>query len=120
MQRFWLSKWLWLLAYLVMLFAIGTLVVQERNRLLSADRDQQKQDWQAWRSAAAKQDGRSGPVQRIVPKSAEPPMVVMMRDKFPIIFGAAMFFPALILGFFLVVARGVLRQALDRKAREAP
>lgn len=39
-------------------------------------------DWESWRAEAAQQDGTHGPVQRAVPKSPEPPMLVLLRDYF--------------------------------------
>ncbi len=44
---------------------------------------QSQADWNAWRAEAAQQDGTHGPVQRTVPKSPEPPLLVLMRDYFP-------------------------------------
>jgi hypothetical protein len=44
---------------------------------------QSQADWTAWRAEAAQQDGTHGPVQRTVPKSAEPPLLILMRDYFP-------------------------------------
>lgn len=69
------------------------------------------EDWQEWRAEAATEDGTHGPIAREIPSSSEPPMRVLMRDNFPVIFGAAIIFPAIILGFFLFVLRGVLRQS---------
>ncbi len=37
-------------------------------------------DWDAFRDAMREQSDRSGPVQRKVPKSAEPPDLVWLRD----------------------------------------
>jgi hypothetical protein len=72
---------------------------------------QAQADWNAWRTEAAQQDGTKGPVQRSVPKSPEPPMLVLMRD----------YFPACVLGLLLPLsalyivttwmACGVLRQS---------
>jgi hypothetical protein len=72
---------------------------------------QSQADWTAWRAEAAQQDGTHGPVQRAVPKSPEPPLLVLMRD----------YFPACVLGLLLPLsalyaviawlACGVLRQS---------
>ncbi len=35
-----------------------------------------------WKAEAAKEDGTAGPVQRTVPKSNEPPLLILMRDYF--------------------------------------
>jgi hypothetical protein len=44
---------------------------------------QSQADWNQWRTEAAQQDGTHGPVQRVVPKSPEPPLLVLLRDYFP-------------------------------------
>ena len=40
-------------------------------------------EWNRWRAEAAKEDGSTGPVQRTVPKSNQPPLLILMRDYFP-------------------------------------
>lgn len=53
-------------------------------------------DWQAWREDVRQQQTRPGPVQRRVPKSSEPPALVLMRDHFAVsLFGAVLFSSAL-------------------------
>ena len=49
-----------------------------------------------------------------MPPTDEPPMLMMMRDNFPVVLGASVFFPAIILGFLLAVLRGVLLQSESR------
>lgn len=39
-----------------------------------------QEDWEDFRSDMRRQSGRDGPVQRKVPKSAEPPLTVWLRD----------------------------------------
>ncbi len=111
MTRWWLSPWLWLFVYLAALVGIGVFMFDFRERVLAADPQIQAQQWDDWRKEAAKQDGHSGPVERVVSPTDEPPMLIMMRDHFPVMFLASIVFPAVILGFFLAVAHGVLRQA---------
>jgi hypothetical protein len=94
--------------YLSVLVGIGLWTLHLRKSELSRPSDE---GWQEWRAEAAKEDGTHGPIAREVPRSNERPMLVLMRDDFPAIFGAAIIFPAIILGFFLLVLRGVLRQS---------
>jgi hypothetical protein len=55
-----------------------------RQSTLSDESVQQSQaNWNQWRSKAAEDDGKKSPVLRTVPKSVEPPAVVLMRDYFP-------------------------------------
>jgi hypothetical protein len=44
------------------------------------DRPEQQGHWDAFRRDMALQTGRDGPVQRKVPRSAEPPLRVWLRD----------------------------------------
>jgi hypothetical protein len=101
-----------LILYLAVLAGIALWVLHLRESMIAQlEQPKQVESWQEWRAAAATQDGKHGPVAREVPRSDEPPMLLMMRDDFPAIFGAAIIFPAIILGFFLLVLRGVLRQS---------
>ncbi|MFM7844803.1 MAG: hypothetical protein ACKPEY_11310 [Planctomycetota bacterium] len=66
------------------------------------------EEWGEWRSAAAMQAAEQRPVERKIPKSAEPPALVLMRDYFPACTAAA---AAAAAGCYLVFAfllRGVL------------
>jgi hypothetical protein len=52
--------------------------------------------WQAWRDAVRQQQANPGPVERRVPKSGEPPALVLMRDYFGVsLLGAFVFSTAL-------------------------
>jgi hypothetical protein len=115
MQRVFMSIWLWLAIYVAVLVAIAACTIHLRQRFLADDAEAAKdrQSWQQWREEAAKQDGSRGPVQRAVPPSAEPPMVVLMRDHFATILGASIVFPAIIIGFVLIVLRGVVKQSRE-------
>jgi hypothetical protein len=78
---------------------------------------QSQADWESWRAEAAQQDGKHGPVQRVVPKSPEPPLLVLLRD----------YFPACVVGLLLPLTAlyaviawmicGVLRQANSSRSR---
>jgi len=101
-----------LAVYVMTIAGIGLWVLHVRKAVIAQLEDpSQLKSWQAWRAEAAAQDGMHGPVEREVPRSDVPPMLLMMRDNFPAIFFGATFFPAIILGFFLLVLRGVLRQS---------
>ena len=97
--------------YLAVLAGIAIWVVHERSvTIAQLEKPNELKSWQDWRAAAAQQDGKHGPVEREVPRSEVPTMLILMRDNFPAVLGAMVLFPALILGFFLLVLRGVLKQ----------
>ena len=115
-----MSIWLWLAVYLAVLIGIGVYVIHMRNQMLSNEAGiaEEQESYRQWLEVAKTQTGANGPVQRTVPKSSELPMLVLMRDHFAVILGASIVFPAIILGFLLLVLHGVLRQSRDRKASE--
>ena len=49
-------------------------------RLAAVSAPEAQADWDAFRADMRRQSDRSGPVQRKVPKSAEPPELVWLRD----------------------------------------
>lgn len=64
-------------------------------------------DWDTFREAMREQSGRSGPVQRKVPKSAEPPELVWLRDYFWLAVAAWVILGGTLGGFFALVILGV-------------
>jgi uncharacterized membrane protein YedE/YeeE len=120
MRHVLLSVWLWLAIYVVAIGGVAIYIVRLRDQMLD-DRPEiaaNEQSWQDWVKSEVNREANSGPIQRAPPKSPEPPMLVLMRDHFGVIFGAAVVFPAIIIGFMLIVARGVLRQSMERKHAE--
>ena len=67
---------------LVVIGIVAAMFVARNSVLASMDSPEAKQEWNDWRSEAAKQDGTHGPVQRSTPRSGEPPSLVLMRDYF--------------------------------------
>ena len=111
------SGLIWLAVYLTLLAGIAAGTIVARNRLIrDLSSPEQLASWDRWRETAATQDGRHGPVQRVVPPSSEPPMLIELRDHFPMILAASVVFPGVILGFLMFVLRGVLRQSAEKKS----
>ena len=64
-------------------FVIGppvALVAWRDQRLTMVDTPRARADWESFRNDMRSQSGREGPVQRKVPRSAEPPELVWLRD----------------------------------------
>jgi len=77
----------------VVLAAVVVAMFVARNRVL-VDYGSQAAlaNWQAWRDDVQKQQENPGPVTRRVPKSSEPPALVLMRDYFVVsLVGATVF-----------------------------
>jgi len=69
--------------YVAFLCVLVTLLLIARQRALSTDGSIASQEhWQDWRAEAQRQQGGTGPVSRRVPKSSEPPSLVLLRDHF--------------------------------------
>jgi hypothetical protein len=65
-------------------------------------------EWDEWRKEAAEQSAAGGPVTRKVPKSTEPPALVLMRDHFPACVGAALVAVVGVYGTFILLLRGAM------------
>lgn len=75
------------------------------------DRPEAQAGWEAFRRDMRQQSGRDGPVQRKVPKSAEPPVRVWLRDYFQLAVVAWVLFTGVLGGVFSLFVVGVLRGA---------
>jgi hypothetical protein len=105
-KRFWL---VFLLAYLIVMGAAALLLVRIRDEQIAQLSQPRAQDaWQDWRSAAAEQAGREGPVQRRTPRSVEPPALVLLRDHFGVMLAATIILGTALLAVILLAVHGVL------------
>ena len=85
--------WLWGVGYAILLAAVlWSLFAARRSALARLSSEQSQSDWQAWREDVADQQAIAGPVQRRVPKSLEPPALVLMRDYFATSLAGAILF----------------------------
>jgi hypothetical protein len=69
----------------------------------------QRAHWQEWKSAAARHDGKTGPVARREPKSDEPPTLVLLRDHFTVIVVASLTFYTFLFSVAIFLGRGIMR-----------
>jgi hypothetical protein len=87
----------WFVGYAALLAAIVISMFWERNSVLSTlSNPTSITDWESWRTDVRQQQTNPGPVERRVPKSDEPPALVLMRDYFKISLIGAMFFSSLL------------------------
>lgn len=97
----------WLAAYLVIVSAIGVGLWEGRQRTLATlGTPQARAEWQAWKTQVAQQAEESGGVARRVPKSDEPPALILMRDHFGAVLSASLIISTCLFLFLLLVARG--------------
>ena len=130
--RWW---WLWGLVYVALLAAIiWSLFAARRWAQAELARPESTAAWETWR-----EDVRSRPGSRrrrskdAVPKSAEPPALVLTRDYFGVILGGALFFSTLlywVIAWFVSGAltapassdrahRAAVAEEIEREQREA-
>lgn len=87
------------------------------TRLAELSRPEVQADWDSFRAAMRRESGRDGPVQRKVPKSAEPPELVWLRDYWRLAIGAWVVFVGLITGCIAALARGAVTSAAEQRPR---
>ncbi len=104
------SNIVWLVIYLATVTAIVLAMVHLRTTVVAQMSDQVEIDkWLAWKAEAGTKDNMQGTVFRRVPTSAEPPMLVLIRDYFPAVLTAVLTFYSLVFAFAWFIARGLAK-----------
>jgi hypothetical protein len=103
------TKWiLWGISYVALLAAVaGTMFWLRQSVLGQFGTPESIADWQSWRADVQREKENPGPVERRVPKSTEPPALVLMRDYFGVSLAGATFFTSLlyvVISWFVVGA----------------
>lgn len=93
----------------------AALLTWRGQRLATLQSSEAQARWDAFRDDMRRQSGRDGPVQRRVPKSAEPPELVWLRDHVPLAVIAWVTLGGVLGGFLAILALGVAR---DRSTAE--
>lgn len=104
----------WFGLLVVVLAAISFAMFRVRDTVLQSAGADSQEDWEAWREAVKEGQGESRPVQRRVPKSEEPPALVLLRDHFAVCLAIALVLSAVLLGTLVLFARGVLNSPSPR------
>ena len=104
--RWW--QW-WFAGYLVLVGTVVGAMLWTRQSVLSDSSPlTSKSDWQEWRNDVTKQ-AKTGPVERRVPKSEEPPVLVLMRDNFGVMMTGAILFSSLLYWIMAWFITGMLK-----------
>ncbi|NBT13303.1 MAG: hypothetical protein EBS56_06945 [Planctomycetia bacterium] len=112
----------WTLALLAAVWAAvlvvpPAIVVRSRAAWLeSLEQPEAQRRWDEFRDAMRSQSGRQGPVQRKVPKSAEPPLRVWLRDYVWLAIAAWLVLGGALGAFTLVLVAGALGFRADSVA----
>ena len=94
-----ISGWLWclIIGYVVLVcVVVGGMLWVRNTALAELSAPESIADWESWREDVRKEQTNPGPVQRRVPKSDEPPGLVLMRDYFVVSFVGATFFTSIL------------------------
>lgn len=111
-------------AWLALIAIPPVVLLQLRTGWLEAlDRPAVQADWDAFRRDMRAQSGRdapvTGPVQRKVPRSEEPPLRVWLRDHVGLAIAAWAVFSTVLFGFFAALIAGLLPKNEPRRSRDA-
>jgi len=87
------------------------LVAWRDRRLAEVASPEAQAEWDAFRADMRQQSDRDGPVQRKVPKSAEPPELVWLRDYLGLAIAAWVTLIGVLGGFLAALALGMARAA---------
>lgn len=111
------TKWiLWGLSYVALVVAVaGTMFWLRKNVLAQYGAPQSIADWQSWRADVEREKENPGPVERRVPKSMEPPALVLMRDYFGVSLTGAVFFTSLLYAVICWLVIGALASGNDAR-----
>jgi len=91
------------------------LVAWRDRRLADVASPEAQAEWDAFRADMRRQSGRDGPVQRKVPKSAEPPELVWLRDYLWLAITAWVTLVGVLGGFLAAIALGLARASSAAK-----
>lgn len=107
-MKLWRNNLVWFALYCGLLVAVFLVMRQARSRAIAKLGTEEAQSgWQEWRDEAQRQAEGAGPVSRRVPKTGQPPELVLLRDHFGVsLLGIVLLTTAIFLTFMLF-ARGV-------------
>ena len=108
MRRFHAGDFLWLTLWIALLAAVAAAMFYVRYSVLQSASVQTQREWEAWRESVKEGQGQDAPVQRRVPKSEEPPAIVLLRDHFTVCLIIALVLSSVLFGTFLFLVRGVM------------
>lgn len=91
---------------------VGGMFMARQETLTAMSTPEAQAEWDAWRESEVNQR-EDLPVKRRPPKSPEPPALVLMRDHFPVLLGAAVVFGSLLYAALVFAVSGALRTNVD-------
>lgn len=104
------AKLLLLLAYLVtMTTLLSALFAARRSALATLDTPEGRERWRSWKADVERQKKSGGPVERRSVRSDEPPALILLRDRFPVIVVMSVLIGSFLFAFLAFVTWGATR-----------
>ncbi|HEY4233297.1 MAG TPA: hypothetical protein VGM76_07710 [Lacipirellulaceae bacterium] len=105
------GRWIWWSAACYAILVVGvvwSLFAARRWALADLATPQSTAEWEAWRADVRAEQDQPSPVHRAVPKSAEPPALVLMRDYFRVSLTGAILFSSVLFWICSWLLHGML------------
>ncbi len=100
----------WISGYAMLVVGIIVVMFWQRQKVLQEySTPTALAEWKAWRDEVEKEQANPGPVSRRVPKSVEPPALVLMRDYFGVSLVGAVFFTSILYWIIVWFVSGALQ-----------
>jgi hypothetical protein len=107
-------RWMWLVGYVALMAAVVWWVFAAREwAQAELTKPESATAWETWREDVAADQNRPVPVQRRVPKSVEPPALVLTRDYFGVSMFGAVFFTSLLYWVIAWFVTGIVSSRQD-------
>ena len=107
----------WAVLYLIaMLAVVGGLLVARGRAMQTFGTAEARAQWERWREDVRQLPPQTTPTQRRVPRSTEPPALVLMRDHFTACLSIAVILSTALFVTTMVVVRGALAPSPHRSA----
>jgi hypothetical protein len=103
-------RW-WIAGYVVLFAAVfGSMLWARHTALSQLSSNESRSNWQAWRDDVREQHAGDKGVERRVPKSDEPPALVLMRDRFVVMLIGALLFSSVLYWIIAWFVTGILKE----------
>jgi hypothetical protein len=104
------AKLLLILAYVLTMTAlISALFAVRSSTLATLDTPEAREHWREWKAEIERQKKSGGPVERRPVRSDEPPALILLRDRFPVILAMSVLIGSFLFAFLAFVTWGATR-----------
>lgn len=93
---------------------LGAMYYLRQSSMAELSSSRSISEWQSWRDDVRQQQSNGGPVTRRIPKSDEPPALVLMRDYFMVLLVGAILFSSVLYWVFAWLLTGMLSTPANR------